>query len=91
MKREQLMEQAQRIMTTYASKGLGGETRLEVKRLVGQFFSDHVSRLDKATIMDHMATPMKALAWFNTYLCDAFRKRCCNDPASGDADTCRLT
>ena len=33
--------------------------------MVRRFFSDRVSGLDNAAVMDRMATPMEALAWFN--------------------------
>ncbi len=60
MKTQDLMDQARKIMTTYVCRDTDGEERLEMKRMVQRFFSDHVSRLDKSEIMEHMATPMKA-------------------------------
>ena len=90
MKTQDLMDQAQKIMTTYVCKDTDGEERLEMKRMVRRFFADHVSRLDKSEIMEHMATPMKALEWFNGYLCQAFRNRCCTGPIPDGADTCQL-
>lgn len=90
MKRRNLMDQAQEIMTTYVCKDLDGEERSEMKRLVQRFFADIVSRLDESAIMDHMATPMKALAWFNAYRCESFWNRCCTGAMPDAADTCRL-
>ena len=90
MKTQDLMDQAQKIMTTYVCRDTDGEERLEMKRMVRRFFADHVSRLDKSEIMEHMATPMKALEWFNGYLCQTFWNRCCAGPIPESADTCQL-
>lgn len=90
MKTQKLIDQAEKIMTTYACRDKDGEERLEMKRMVQRFFADHVSRLDKSEIMEHMATPMKALDWFNSYLCETFWNRCCAGPIPDDANTCRL-
>ena len=90
MKTQNLMDQAQKIMTTCVCRDTDVEERLEMKRMVQRFFTDHVSRLDKSEIMDHMATPMKALDWFNSYLCETFWNRCCSGSVPDGADTCRL-
>lgn len=87
MKTHDLMDQAQKILTAYACRDLNGEERQEMTRRVGEFFSDRVSRLSKSEIMENMATPMKALAWFNAYLCEAFWNHCCSGPMP---DTCEM-
>ena len=91
MNTNNLMTQAKKIMTTYACRDLDGQSRVEMKSMVERFFAEHASRLDPSEIMDHMATPMKALSWFNAYVCDQLLQRCCTaaDPAS--ADTCQLS
>lgn len=93
MNTKELMGQAQKIMTRYASNGLDGDAKREMSRMVGRFFSERVSCLHKSDIMERMATPMKALAWFNTYLCDiCWRSHCCSDGQAGQtADTCQLS
>ena len=90
MNTQDLMDQAQRIMTTYVCRDTDGDERLEMRRLVEYFFSEHASRLDTSEIMERMATPMKALDWFNGYLCQSFWNRCCAGPIPEGADTCRL-
>ncbi len=90
MKRQTLIDRAQHMMTTYVCKDKDGETRLEMKQMVQRFFADHASRLDQSEIMEHMATPMKALDWFNGYLCETFWHRCCAGPIPDEADACRL-
>lgn len=91
MKKERLMDQAEQVMATYVCKDLDGEVRVEMDRLVHRFFSDHVRGLDTSEIMDRMVTPMKALEWFNEYLCETFRNLCCASPVSPDADTCVIS
>ena len=90
MKTNHLSDQAQHIMATYVCRDLDGETRVEMKRVVRQFFADHVSHLDPSEILERMSTPMKAMDWFNTYFCETFWKRCCNGPIPDAADACRL-
>ena len=90
MKTQNLMDQAQKIMTTCVCRDTDGEERLEMTRMVQRFFSDHVIHLDKSEIMAHMATPMKALEWFNGYLCQTFWNRCCTGPIPESVDTCQL-
>lgn len=90
MKKQNLMDQAQQIMATYVAGDLDGEARVEMNRMVQRFFAEHVSRLDASEIMDHMVTPMKALSWFNSYLYDTFRNRCCTGSPPDGADTCLL-
>ena len=90
MNRKNLMDQAQKALITYVCRDTDGEERLEIKRMVQRFFSDQVSRLDNSEIMAHMATPMKALDWFNGYLCETFRNRCCEGLIPDGTDTCRL-
>jgi len=90
MNRQDLMTQAKKIMTTYACRDLDGEMRVEMQGLVGNFFDEHVSNLEQSEIMDHMTTPMKALDWFNAYLCEAWMRRCLVGAASDSADTCQL-
>ena len=90
MKTQNLMDQAQKIMVTYVCKDKDGEERMEMNSLVQRFFTDHVGRLNNSEIMDHMATPMKALNWFNSYLCETFWNRCCTGSMPDGADTCRL-
>ncbi len=93
MNSTELLGQAQKIMTRYAGKGLDGDARLQISKMVQRFFSERVRCLDKSEIMARMATPMKALAWFNTYLCDiCWRSHCCSDGQAGRTDdTCRLS
>ncbi len=90
MKTQNLIDQAQQIMAAYVCKDLDGEERVEMNRMVQRFFAEHVNRRDTSEIMDHMATPMKALDWFNSYLCETFRNRCCSGPIPDGTDTCRL-
>ena len=89
MNRRDLIEQARSVMMRCAGAGMRGDAREAMNRRVERFFADHVSRLDNSEILEHMATPMKALRWFSDYLCRHFRERCECGPASGDADTCR--
>jgi len=89
MKRQQLMDQAQEIMMRYTCKGLDPNKCEEMTRWVERFFRDHASRLSRSEIMDRLATPMKALHWFNRYLCDTAHRRCCSGAAADDS-TCRL-
>ena len=91
MNTNQLMTQSKNILSTYACKGLDGDERENMDRLVERFFSEHVSTLDKAEIMEQMATPMKALSWFHSYVCESFQRRCCITDLPEEADTCRLT
>ena len=87
MKRSDLITQAQKIMTRYACRDLEGEERQAMVGMVRRFFSDRVSGPDNAAVMDRMATPMEALAWFNAYLCETFWRRCCSGPMP---DTCEM-
>ena len=91
MKTNELMTQAKNILSTYACKGLDGDERQNMDRLIERFFREHVSRLDKSEIMDHMATPMKALSWFHGYACESFRRRCGITDMPEETDTCRLS
>ena len=91
MNRHDLIEQARNALMRCAGAGMRDDAREAMNRRVEQFFADHVSRLDKAEILEHMATPMKGLRWFSTYLCRHFRERCECGPVSGDAETCRMT
>jgi len=90
MNRQNLMDQAQKIVTLYACRGLEEQKCAEMTRWVERFFRDHVSRLPQSEIMDRLATPMKALHWFNGYLCDTANLRCCSGAAADDDGTCRL-
>jgi hypothetical protein len=90
MNKARLLDQAEKVMNNYVCNGLDEDVRMEMDRLVHRFFSDRVSGLDPSEIMDHMMTPMKALDWFNGYLCETFRDCCCTDPIHEDADTCTL-
>jgi hypothetical protein len=90
MNTEQMMDQAEKVMAGYVCDGLEGDARLEMDRLVHRFFSDRVSGLEPSEIMEHMATPMKAVDWFNNFFCEALRSCCCADPNPEDADACSL-
>jgi hypothetical protein len=61
-----------------------------MKRMVRRFFADHVGHLDKSEILERMSTPMKALDWFNAYLCESFWKPCCAGPIPDTDDSCRM-
>ena len=87
MKRKQLINRAEQIMQRYALRDLEGENRVEMKTMIHRFFSDRVHRLSRQEVMDRMSTPMRALAWFNGYLCDTWRRRCCTGSAANDACT----
>ena len=87
METKQLMDRAELIMKKYACRDLEGEVRLEMGNMVHRFFRDHVRRVAPNVVMERMSTPMKALAWFNTYLCQTFNQRCCTGTASADACT----
>ncbi|BBO75807.1 hypothetical protein DSCW_32240 [Desulfosarcina widdelii] len=89
MNRQNLMDQAQKIVTLYACRGLEEQKCEEMTRWVERFFRDHVSRLSRSEIMDRLATPMKALHWFSGYLCNTANFRCCSKAAADDG-TCRL-
>ena len=91
MKTDDLMNQAREILSTYACRGLDGDERANMDRLIDRFFNEHVRTLDKAEIMEHMSTPMKALSWFHDYVCESFRSRCCATGMPAESDTCRLT
>lgn len=90
MKTNDLMTQAKKIMITYACRDLVGDEREDMIRTVERFFSARVSKLDKSQIMARMATPMKALEWFNSYVCESFWRQCCATGMPAEADTCRL-
>lgn len=90
MDRHQLIDQAKKIMTTYACRDLNAEERVNVEEQVQQFFAEQAGRLSKSEIMDHMATPMKALEWFNTCICQSFWNRCCSGMLPDKTDTCSL-
>lgn len=90
MNTNNLMTQAKKIMSTYACRDLAGDERENMRRKVDEFFTEHVSKLDKSEIMAHMTTPMKALRWFHNYVCESFRRRCCATEMPAEADTCRL-
>ncbi len=88
MKTNDLMDQAKNTMITYVCRDLDGEEKTEMNQRVQRFFTERVSRLSKSEIMDNMATPMKALAWFNTYICESFWNRCCAGAIPDGSDTC---
>jgi len=90
MKTNDLITQAEKIMSGYACRGLDGDQREHMRRKVEHFFNEHVSKLDKSEIMAHMTTPMKALNWFHGYACESFRRRCCATGTPAGDDTCRL-
>lgn len=90
MDRNQLIDQAKKIMTTYACRDLDDEERGKIEEQVQQFFAEQAGRLSKSEIMNHMATPMKALEWFNTYICRSFWNRCCSRVIPDNTDTCVL-
>jgi len=90
MKPNDLMTQAKKILSTYACRDLEGDERENTNRMIERFFSEHVSKLDKSEIMEHMATPMKALRWLNSYVCDSFWRQCCSTGMPAGADTCQL-
>ena len=90
MDRHQLIDQARKIMAAYACRDLDAEERGKIEAQVQQFFADQAGRLSESEIMDHMATPMKALAWFNTYICESFWNRCCSSVIPDNTDTCSL-
>jgi len=90
MNKTELMDQAQNALTRYACKGLENPAKHEITMMVQQFFSERVNGLDKSEIMDHMATPMKALRWFNTYLCEKCWSNYCTARETDDAETCAL-
>ena len=77
MQTNDLRAQAKQIMTTYACRDLEGEEREHMIHAVERFFNEHVSKRDPSEIMAHMATPMKALEWFHSYVCDRFWRHCC--------------
>lgn len=85
-----LLDQAKKIMTTYVCRDLDGDEKKEMDQQVQRFFDEKVTRLSKSEIMDRMATPMKALDWFNTYVCESFWDRCCCGAMPDDSDTCML-
>jgi hypothetical protein len=90
MKKEELMGQAQKALTRYASKGMDNPAKHEITEMVQRFFAERVSCLGKSEIMEHMATPMKALRWFNAYLCEKCWRHCCTDTEAENANTCAL-
>ena len=90
MDTQTLMSQAQKAMTRYVCKDMEGDEKKEMTNVVQRFFAERASHLKKSEIFDHMATPMKALEWFNTYLCEKFRNNCCSNPFPEYSDTCRL-
>ena len=90
MNKKEMMSQAQKALTRYAIKGLDDPAKQEITQMVRHFFSERVSCLGKSEIMDHMATPMRALRWFNAYLCEKCWSHCCTDPETEDANTCAL-
>jgi hypothetical protein len=90
MNKAHLLDQAEQVMRNYVCNDQDEDARQAMDRLVHQFFSDRVMDLDPSAIMDRMGTPMKALDWFNGYLCETFRERCCTDPFPEEADTCTL-
>ena len=51
MNRQNLMDQAQKIVTLYACRGLEEQKCEEMTRWVERFFRDHVSRLSRSEIM----------------------------------------
>ena len=81
---------AKKIMATYACRDLDAGERGKIEAQVQKFFADQAGRLSESEIMDHMATPMKALAWFNTYICESFWNRCCSGVIPDNTDTCAL-
>ena len=90
MQTETLINQAKRSMTRYACRNLYGEEREEMQRLVERFFAEQTGNLSESEIMQHMATPMQALAWFNPFLCQTFWNHCCTGTMPQDADTCEM-
>ena len=91
MDKTTMLTQAQRIMTMYACRGLDQEESAAITDEIRRFFEERVSVLGKADIMDHMRTPMQALAWFNTYRCLRFWDNCCTGAMPEYADACTLT
>lgn len=91
MDKQALLDQAQQALTRYACKDMQGQEKEEMAGVVQRFFREQVSSLDIAVIFDQMATPMKALGWFNTYLCEKFRQKCCTNPVPELSDACHLS
>jgi len=90
MKNTPLIEQAENTMIKYVCRDLDGEERARMSRLVHRFFNERVSNLNTSDVFVQMATPMKALAWFNSYLCDTIWRSCgCATLADG-SNTCQL-
>ena len=90
METQELMGQAQKAMTTYVCRDLDGDDKKAMTHEVQRFFADRVSRLSASEIFDHMATPMKALEWFNTYLCKNVWDNCCSNPLPEYSDAREL-
>ena len=90
MQTETVIHQARRSMQRYACRDLRGAERDEMQRLVERFFDEHAPNWSDAEIMQHMATPMQALAWFNPFLCKTFWNHCCTGAMPHDSDTCEL-
>lgn len=91
MQKKALIKQAEQIMKRYACRGLSGEERVEMQGMVERFFAERAGHVSQSEIMEHMATPMKALAWFNPFLCQTFWEHCCNSVLPQDESACQLT
>ena len=91
MDKTTMLKQAQRIMTRYVCRGLDQEESAAMAGEVQRFFEEQVSALGKTEIMDHMRTPMQALAWFNTFRCLQFWDNCCSGAMPEYADACTLS
>ena len=90
MRTEDLVNQAQAIMARYVCRDLSGRERVAMQRLVERFFAERAGRLSPSEIMDHLATPMQALAWFSPFLCQTYWKHCCTDGLPHDEAACQL-